>query len=146
MKLQDLHNYRHGHRLNTSSAQSNPQAHLIFANAARKGIYSPSVVAARRKQRELKKRRKEMAAGLKERSSSRLKGTANGAGNNTRSAGLEENCKQTKEQLAMAVRKHFNAMSVNEGEVVARFTYVVRQVAGSSDGDQDKGFRMRFQP
>jgi Sin3 binding region of histone deacetylase complex subunit SAP30 len=145
MGLKDLHNYRHAYHLNTSSSQTNPQAHLIFANAARKGIYSPSVVAARRKQRELVKSRKEAAAGLKERSSSRLKGAANGAGN-TSSIDVDESGKQTKERLAMAVRKHFNAMSVSESEVVARFTYVVRHMAGSSDGDQDKGFRMRFKP
>ncbi len=144
MDLKDLHSYRHAHRLNTSGAQINPQAHLILANAARKGLCSPSVVAARRKQRVLKKHRKEMA-GLKDRSRWRLKGTANGA-SNTPSIDIDESGKQTKEQLAMAVRKHFNAMSVSEGEVVARFTYVVRQIAGSSDGDQDKGFRMRFKP
>lgn len=84
-------------------------------------------------------------AGQKERSSSRLKGPPNGRGT-TPSIDIDESGKQTKEQLAMAVRKHFNAMSVSEGEVVATFTYVVRQIAGSSDGDQDKGFRMRFKP
>jgi Sin3 binding region of histone deacetylase complex subunit SAP30 len=146
MDLEDLHSYRHAHRLNTPSSQTNPQANLIFAHAARKGIYSPSVVAARRKQRALRKRRRDTAAGVKERSSSRLKGAANGAVNSTPSIDHNESGKQTKEQLAMAVRKHFNAMSVSEGEVVARFTYVVKQRAGSSDADQDRGFRMRFKP
>lgn len=145
MDLKDLHNYRHAHRLNTSSSYINSQANVIFANAARKGIYSPSVVAARRKQRELKKNRREMAAGNKERSSSRLKGIADGAGNASH-VDLDESGRQSKEQLAMAVRKHFNAMSVSEGEVVARFTYVVRHMAGSVDADQDQGFRMRFKP
>ncbi|KAF7510491.1 hypothetical protein GJ744_006337 [Endocarpon pusillum] len=146
MDLKDLHTYRHAYRLNTPSSQTNPQAHLIFANAARKGLHSPSVVAARRRQRQLKKSRKAMAGGLKERSSSRLKGAANGAANDTSAIDNNECDKHTKEQLAMAVRKHFNAMSVSEGEVVARFTYVVRQIAGSIDGDGDKGFRMRFKP
>lgn len=144
MSLKDLHNYRQAHRLSTPSSQINPQAHSIFANAARKGVYSPGVVAARRKQREQRRNRKEMAA-LKERSSSRLKGAAN-AVNNILSVDSDGNGKQTREQLAMTVRKHFNAMSVSEGDVVARFTYVVRQIAGSPDGDQDKGFRMRFKP
>ena len=44
-----------------------------------------------------------------------------------------------KEALAMAVRKHFNSMSVNEGDVVARFAYVVRQHDG-------REFRLRFRP
>lgn len=87
-----------------------------------------------------------MAAGLKERSSSRLKVTGNAAGTSNLTINFDESGRQTKEQLAIAVRKHFNAMSVHEGEVVARFTYVVRQIAGSSDGDLDKGFRMRFKP
>lgn len=145
MHLKDLHNYRHAYRLTTPSSQINPQAHVIFAHAARKGVLSPSIVAARRKQRMLKKSRKEIGSGLKERSSSRLKGAANGA-DNTSSLDSVEIGKQSKEQLATAVRKHFNAMSVSEGEVVARFTYVVRHTAGSLDGDQDQCFRMRFRP
>lgn len=146
MDLEDLHRYRYAYRLNTPSSQTNPQANLIFAHAARKGIYSPSVVAARRKQRALRKRGSDTAAGLKERSSSRLKGAANSAVNSTPSINNNESGKQTKEELAMAVRKHFNSMSVSEGEAVARFTYVVKQIAGASDGDQDRGFRMRFKP
>jgi Sin3 binding region of histone deacetylase complex subunit SAP30 len=146
MELEDLHRYRYAYRLNTPSSQTNPQANLIFAHAARKGIYSPSVVAARRKQRALRKPRRDTAAGLKERSSSRLKGAANSAANSTPSIDYNESDKQTKEQLAMAVRKHFNAMSVSECEAVARFTYVVKQIAGASDEDQDRGFRMRFNP
>jgi Sin3 binding region of histone deacetylase complex subunit SAP30 len=146
MDLKDLHSYRHAYRLNTSGSQTNPQAHLFLANAARQGIYSPSVVAARRKQRQLKKRSKETATGPKERSSSRLKGAASNA-NNISSMDFEDSGRQTKEQLATAVRKHFNAMSVSEGEVVARFTYVVRHIAASmTDADEDKGFRMRFKP
>ena len=104
------------------------------------------MVAARRKERQSRKSRKAAVASLKERSSSRLKGAASNA-NNISSINLEEGGRQTKEQLAIAVRKHFNAMSVNEGEVVARFTYVVRHIAVSiTDADEDKGFRMRFRP
>lgn len=147
MNLKDLHSYRHAYRLNTPCSQTNPQANLFLANAARKGIFSPSVVATRRKLQRVKKARYETAAaGLKERSSSRLKGAANNAGNIS-SIDLDDSGRQTKEQLATAVRKHFNAMSVSEGEVVARFTYVVRHIAASTtDTDEDKGFRMRFQP
>ena len=87
-----------------------------------------------------------MGAGLKERSSSRLKGAANTA-SDISSLDLDDTGRQTKEQLAIAVRKHFNAMSVSEGEVVARFTYVVSHIAASTtDADEDKGFRMRFKP
>lgn len=145
MNIKDLHSYRHAHRLNTSSSYINPQAHLIFADAARKGLNPPAIVVARRKRQELKKNRKETITGQKERSSSRLKGAVNGSAN-TSSSEFDEHGRQTKEQLAMAVRRHFNAMSVSEGETLARFTYVVKHTAGTYDGDQDNGFRMRFKP
>lgn len=146
MDLKDLHSYRHAYRLDTPTSQINPHAHLFLAHAARKGIYSPSVVAARRKQWQLKKSRKEATEGAKERSTSRLKGGTNVAANLS-SVDMEETGKQTKDQLATAVRKHFNAMSVSEAEVVARFTYVVRHNAASmTEADEDKGFRMRFKP
>lgn len=46
--------------------------------------------------------------------------------------------RQRKDQLATAVRKHFNGMGVAETEVVVDFLYKVRH--------QDKNFRMRFSP
>ena len=44
----------------------------------------------------------------------------------------------SKEQLALAVRKNFNGLGVQESEVVVDFLYKVRW--------QDKNFRMRFAP
>jgi len=46
--------------------------------------------------------------------------------------------RQSKEQLATSVRKHFNGMGITENEVVVDFLYKVRY--------QDKNFRMRFNP
>ncbi|EKD19784.1 hypothetical protein MBM_01736 [Drepanopeziza brunnea f. sp. 'multigermtubi' MB_m1] len=46
--------------------------------------------------------------------------------------------RQSKEQLANTVRKHFNGMGIAENEVVVDFLYKVRW--------QDKNFRMRFSP
>ncbi|KAI9811406.1 MAG: hypothetical protein M1832_000896 [Thelocarpon impressellum] len=43
-----------------------------------------------------------------------------------------------KDQLALAVRKNFNGLGIQEGEVVVDFLYKVRW--------QDKNFRMRFAP
>ncbi|TGO58013.1 hypothetical protein BOTNAR_0189g00150 [Botryotinia narcissicola] len=51
---------------------------------------------------------------------------------------VRKNKRQSKEQLANAVRKHFNSQSVNENECVAKTLYKVRY--------QDKKFRMRFMP
>jgi hypothetical protein len=46
--------------------------------------------------------------------------------------------KVPKEQLAMAVRRHFNAMGLNESDTIVRFGYV-----GSQNGRE---FRQRFRP
>lgn len=50
----------------------------------------------------------------------------------------KEQRRQSKEQLANSVRKHFNSMGIIENEVVVDFLYKVRW--------QDKNFRMRFAP
>lgn len=50
----------------------------------------------------------------------------------------KEERRQSKEQLANSVRKHFNSMGIIENEVVVDFLYKVRW--------QDKNFRMRFTP
>lgn len=39
---------------------------------------------------------------------------------------VRKNKRQSKEQLANAVRKHFNSQSVNENECVAKTLYKVR--------------------
>lgn len=46
--------------------------------------------------------------------------------------------RQSKDQLANSVRKHFNSMGIIENEVIVDFLYKVRW--------QDKNFRMRFTP
>jgi len=53
-------------------------------------------------------------------------------------AGRKEQRKQSKEQLANAVRKHFKSMGINENDVTVDFLYKVRY--------QDKNFRLRFTP
>jgi len=46
--------------------------------------------------------------------------------------------RQSKDQLANAVRKHFNGLGIQENEAVVDFLYKVRW--------QDKSFRLRFAP
>lgn len=68
----------------------------------------------------------------------------------------KEDRKQSKDQLANAVRKHFNSMGIVENEVVVDFLYKVRWQGESQPGcliparktDRlvDKNFRMRFAP
>jgi len=50
----------------------------------------------------------------------------------------KEKRRQSKDQLANAIRKHFNSMGILENEVIVDFLYKVRW--------QDKNFRMRFAP
>ncbi|KAI9833502.1 MAG: hypothetical protein M1819_003660 [Sarea resinae] len=50
----------------------------------------------------------------------------------------KEKRRVSKETLAMAVRKNFNGLAVQEGDVVVGFLYKVRF--------QDRNFRMRFAP
>lgn len=122
---------------------------------------------ARRKRRAHKRVQRQAAAiaavggggtnnNLRERSSSRLRvladHQASDRDNGTVVLEREHANKQTRDQLVGAVRKHFNAMSVNEGDVMARFIYVVRHAAGSaaSNGptgeEKGNGFRLRFNP
>jgi histone deacetylase complex subunit SAP30 len=68
----------------------------------------------------------------------------------------KEQRRQSKEQLANSVRKHFNSMGIIENEVVVDFLYKVRWQGesmeyeglyiGLTDGLLDKNFRMRFAP
>lgn len=134
-----LHTYRHAHHLQTSSAYINPHADLILASS-RTGLRSPSSVTARRKRRDAKHhaRRKDTTAVVsskqkdRERSSDRLKGitTATNATQAlvTPSANASTGAagKATHSQLASAVRRHFNSQQVSEGDVIAKFVYVVR--------------------
>ncbi|KAM3076940.1 hypothetical protein ACMFMG_003592 [Clarireedia jacksonii] len=50
----------------------------------------------------------------------------------------KEQRRQSKDQLANAIRKHFNSLGVIENEVIIDFLYKVRH--------QDKNFRMYFAP
>ena len=134
-----LHTYRHAHHLQTPSAYNNPHADLILASS-RIGLRSPSSVTARRKLRDAKHhaRRKDAAAVEaskhkdRERSSDRLKEIT--AINNATQAGVITGVtaltgaagKATHSQLASAVRRHFNSQQVSEGDVIAKFVYVVR--------------------
>jgi len=69
----------------------------------------------------------------------------------------KEQRRQSKDQLANAVRKHFNSMGIIENEVVVDFLYKVRwqgwsipaiqlEYDGEANNISDKNFRMRFTP
>jgi hypothetical protein len=69
----------------------------------------------------------------RERSSDRLKGITASNSNSTHalaapgtSTSIGAEGKATHPQLASTIRRHFNSQQVSEGEVIARFVYVVR--------------------
>jgi hypothetical protein len=69
----------------------------------------------------------------RERSSDRLKGITASNSNGTHapaapgtSTSIGAEGKATHSQLASTIRRHFNSQQVSEGEVIAKFVYVVR--------------------
>ena len=96
---------------------------------------------------------------------SRTNGTTNGAGISKNSAAHNNDQLSTgrlsRDQLANNVRKHFNNLAVSEGEVLAKFRYLVRQgglaetahrpregtgLGGLHNGGGEREFRLRFNP
>jgi hypothetical protein len=138
-----LHTYRHAHRLPTPSAYFNPHAELILASS-RTGLRSPSSVTARRKMRDAKHHARRKDATVtessthkdRERSSDRLKGITASHVNSTHASGTSTSTgaegKATHSQLASTIRRHFNSQQVSEGDVIAKFVYVVRHSASAA--------------
>jgi hypothetical protein len=131
-----LHAYRHAYQLDSASAYTNPHADLILSSS-RTGLRSPSSVLTRRKIREARRRRREAegAASSKakdnERSSDRLKVFNNNVQSQATTAQIENaagrgGVRQPHTQLALSIRRHFNSQQVIEGDVIAKFVYVVR--------------------
>jgi hypothetical protein len=95
------------------------------------GRHSPTAVASRRAKRALKALQTQSQPSMNpnaEKASEGGKSNKGGFGGG----------KVPKEQLAMAVRRHFNAMGLNESDTIVRFGYV-----GSQNGRE---FRQRFRP
>lgn len=126
-----LHAYRHTYRLQTPSSFTHPVSQMILARGI--GRHSPTMVASRRAKRAQK------ASQAPQSSSSHPHNDKDGSGaGNANGKGGFGGGKAPKEQLAMAVRKHFNAMGLNESETVVRIAYV---------GSQNRReFRQRFRP
>jgi len=149
MPLRILHDYRHAYRLSTPSAYSKPYNALLLSQGI--GLRSPMAIAVRRAQL------------LARSGSARSKGTTpeeeNGLSDaHSTSAGSSKydlhlhnrghahmhriigQGRVSKEQLALAVRKHFNSAGLVEQEAIARFLYKVREEG------KGRQFRLRFRP
>lgn len=158
MPLSVLHDYRYAYRLSTPSAYSRPYTQLLLSSGV--GLRSPTAIAARR----------HAVASATAAAAANTTSNQSRAGSATSSstsqydphplyAPYHQHQQQepgsggdrvlhrvigqprvSKEQLALAVRKHFNSMGVVEQEAIARFLYKVREEG------RGRKFRLRFQP
>ncbi|OKL57139.1 hypothetical protein UA08_07465 [Talaromyces atroroseus] len=118
MPLSILHDYRHAYKLSTPSAYARPISKIMFAAGI--GYRSPTAIAAR-------------------------KATSSTSSSSSSSSSkvlhkINSQDRVGKEQLALAVRKHFNAAGLVEQDAIARFLYKVREEG------KGREFRLRFQP
>ncbi|KAH8691565.1 hypothetical protein BGW36DRAFT_388588 [Talaromyces proteolyticus] len=156
MPLSILHDYRHAYKISSASAYSKPISKLLLSSGI--GLRSPTSIAARKAELA-----SSAASSTSTSSSSRSNlnpnsgnrrggddqdGNNNDGNHNSSSRG--DNSKVLhkiigqgrvgKNQLALAVRKHFNAAGLVEQEAIARFLYKVREEG------KGREFRLRFQP
>ncbi|KAL1969825.1 hypothetical protein VTN77DRAFT_7334 [Rasamsonia byssochlamydoides] len=156
MPLSILHDYRHAYKLSTPSAYSKPYSKLLLSSGI--GLRSPTAIAARRAQLSRSRRgvngeQQEISpAGESERTAMTMENGLHGdhTRNNLSDDDLDRHDRNLhriigqgrvgKEQLALAVRKHFNSAGLVEQEAIARFLYKVREEG------KGREFRLRFQP
>lgn len=131
MPLSILHDYRHAHKLATPSAYARPISKILFSSGI--GLRSPTAIAARK------------ATASSSSSSSSSASSASSAYHNRhrharKTRKITSQDRVGKDQLALAVRKHFNAAGLVEQDAIARFLYKVREEG------KGREFRLRFQP
>lgn len=155
MPLDILHSYRHAYNLPIPSAYSKTYSHILLSQGI--GLRSPTSLAVQRSQilaqhPHPQPHRPQPASSSS--SSAMTNGIThrnhnhNSRKHNSRSPYHEKNAldriigqsRVSKEQLALAVRKHFNSAGLAEQETIARFLYKVREEG------KGRQFRLRFQP
>lgn len=141
MPLSILHDYRHAYKLSTPSAYARPISKLYLSSGI--GLRSPTAIAARK-----------AAQAVASSSYSSNSSTSSGPTHRSRTTAaifkpttetnrvhkINSQDRVGKEQLALAVRKHFNAAGLVEQDAIARFLYKVREEG------RGREFRLRFQP
>ncbi|KAL3457473.1 hypothetical protein BJX64DRAFT_16841 [Aspergillus heterothallicus] len=150
MPLEFLHSYRHAYKLTTPSAYSSEYAHNLLSRGI--GLRSPTAIAAQRAQ--LSKHDSQQTNGASRNSlhhTNGRNGTSSGDRHNRSKGSSSHDGKDalhhivgqdrvSKNQLATAVRKHFNSAGLVEQEAIARFLYKVREEG------RGRHFRLKFQP
>ncbi|CRG86928.1 hypothetical protein PISL3812_03941 [Talaromyces islandicus] len=167
MPLSLLHDYRHAHKLATPSAYARPISRLLLSSGV--GLRSPTAIAARRAA-VLSSSSSTSSSSSGSTANQNTSGNSNGNGNGNRNTNddsysstfsrphnktqklqgqknkkdvlkqIPSQNRIAKDQLALAVRKHFNAAGLVEQEAIARFLYKVREEG------KGREFRLRFQP
>ncbi|KAL4937683.1 hypothetical protein BDV06DRAFT_68098 [Aspergillus oleicola] len=148
MPLDFLHSYRHAYKLNCPSAHSSEYSHNLLSRGI--GLRSPTAIAAQRAHSSSHGSGSHQTNGSSTHNRGRANGVAKSSHNHTpRFSALDG--KDTlrhivgqdrvgKNQLATAVRKHFNSAGLVEQEAIARFLYKVREEG------RGRHFRLKFQP
>lgn len=147
MPLDILHAYRHAYNLPIASAYSRSYSHILLSQGI--GLRSPTSIAAQRAQLSAQNPNRLSTSAAMKRSASlnhhnrknhnRNNGDAIFDGRNALHRIIGQN-RVGKDQLALAVRKHFNSAGLAEQETIARFLYKVREEG------KGRQFRLRFQP
>lgn len=166
MPLSILHDYRHAYKLPTPSAYSKSYSRMLLSSGI--GLRSPTAIAARRAQAKRQKNgsstrgsQQDLPLGSEAMDRTMSRNTESSVGRAAFDSGLNNNTNNnghaadlrhehlhhiigqgriSKDQLAMAVRKHFNSAGLMEQEAIARFLYKVREEG------KGREFRLRFQP
>ena len=124
MPLEILHAYRHAYNLPVASSYSSPYSRILLSQGI--GLLSPTSIAAQRA------------------SQTQTQGQNQNQGHRrarkTPGGKITSQNRVGKEQLALAVRRHFNSAGLAEQETIARFLYKVREEG------KGRQFRLRFQP
>ncbi|KAL2872680.1 histone deacetylase complex subunit SAP30 Sin3-binding domain-containing protein [Aspergillus lucknowensis] len=150
MPLEFLHSYRHAYKLTSPSAYSTEYAHNLLSQGI--GLLSPTAIAAQRAQisgRDSQRMNDSSSDrslhhasghnGVSADHHTRSKGSSTRSGKNALNSIVSQG-RVSKNQLATAVRKHFNGAGLVEQEAIARFLYKVREEG------RGRQFRLKFQP
>lgn len=124
MPLEILHAYRHAYNLPVASSYSSPYSRILLSQGI--GLLSPTSIAAQR-------------AGQTQ-TQGQNQNQGHRRGRKTPGGKITSQNRVGKEQLALAVRRHFNSAGLAEQETIARFLYKVREEG------KGRQFRLRFQP
>ncbi|KAG2413271.1 hypothetical protein HFD88_002460 [Aspergillus terreus] len=152
MPLDLLHSYRHSYKLSCPSAFTTEYSHMILSKGI--GLRSPTSIAAQRAHLARDGSADAAAASTGSNGLPRAhkhttthrhtpaKGPGAPPALDPKSAlhRIVGQDRVSKNQLAVAVRRHFNSAGLAEQEAIARFLYKVREEG------RGRQFRLRFQP